>query len=153
MVAFLLILALLVAIVAVMFAIQNTAPVTVTFFLWQFHQSLALVLIIAVLVGALILLLAISPSVIKRQFNSKNLKKRIVSLEKTLADEKTNREALEQELQLYRDAEVAHPPVTPVTTTPLPEPISPAPLPPPPAAEIPPVPPEAPSDVPTDDPQ
>lgn len=118
MVAFLLILALIVAIIAIMFAIQNTAPVTVTFFLWQFHQSLALVLIIAVLVGALILLLAVLPSVFRGQWNSKNLKKRIVTLEKSLADEKSNREALEQEIRLLKDVPApAVPVIPPVTAT------------------------------------
>ena len=37
--------ALIIAAVAVIFALQNTSAVTVTFFFWNFHGSLALVLL------------------------------------------------------------------------------------------------------------
>ncbi len=40
--------------VAVMFVLQNVAPVTVAFFGWQFEGSLALVLLLAILGGMLI---------------------------------------------------------------------------------------------------
>ncbi len=51
MITLLLILALIIAVIAVIFALQNTAAVSVSFFVWQFNQSLALVLLLAAFVG------------------------------------------------------------------------------------------------------
>ena len=48
------VLALLIAIVAVVFAVQNTAMITVSFLVWSFEGSLALVLLATLLVGVLI---------------------------------------------------------------------------------------------------
>lgn len=54
MITLLLILALIIAVIAVIFALQNTAAVSVSFFVWQFNQSLALVLLLAAFVGVII---------------------------------------------------------------------------------------------------
>ena len=58
---FSLILALAFAIVAVIFALQNTAVVTVTFFSLSFEGSLALVILVVVAVGILIGVLVMAP--------------------------------------------------------------------------------------------
>lgn len=61
------------AIGAVAFALQNNVAVTVTFALWSFESSLAMVLLIALGLGALITALLSSPSVIRRQWTGKRL--------------------------------------------------------------------------------
>jgi len=47
----LLIIALLIAILAVIFALQNAIPVSITFLVWKTEGSLALVLLVALAVG------------------------------------------------------------------------------------------------------
>ncbi len=57
-----LIFALLVAALAIVFALQNGIPTTITFMTWTFQGSLALILLIALGVGALISLLVFLPA-------------------------------------------------------------------------------------------
>lgn len=74
------ILALLIAIVAVVFAVQNTAMVTVSFLVWSFEGSLALVLLGTLLVGVLISLLASTPGLIRGKWNYSREKKKLAAL-------------------------------------------------------------------------
>jgi uncharacterized integral membrane protein len=82
-----LIAALMVAIVAVAFAIQNAVPVTVNFLTWRFESSLALTLLIALAVGVLVSLLASLPSMIRRHRTISHLQGRIRDLEKDLQED------------------------------------------------------------------
>jgi len=84
MVSVYLILALLIAVVAVIFALQNTARVTVAFLLWQFDQSLALVLLLSLAIGVIIGLLTIFPTVVRSKIAASNQKKKLDSLEKEI---------------------------------------------------------------------
>ena len=68
--------ALLFAAVAVLFALQNTAVVTVSFFAWEFQSSLALVLLLAVVVGALLMGLLSTPATVKLQWEKSRQTKR-----------------------------------------------------------------------------
>ena len=70
-----------VAIVAVLFALQNNVPVTVSFFAWSFGGSLALVLLIALGLGVLIAGLVTSPALIGSRWTGKRLKRQVASLE------------------------------------------------------------------------
>lgn len=87
--------ALIIAIVAVVFALQNPAPVTISFLVWQAQGSLALVLLITLLFGVLISLLVSVPTVFRRSRTISNQRKQIQSLERTL----TEREKKIQELE------------------------------------------------------
>jgi putative membrane protein len=78
--------ALIIAIVAVIFALQNPAAVTVSFLVWQTQGSLALVLLITLLFGVLISLLVSVPTVIRRSRTISIQRKQIQSLEGTLAE-------------------------------------------------------------------
>ena len=78
--------ALAVALVAVMFALQNIVPVTIAFFTWTFEGSLALLLFVALIVGALVSVLASVPTVVKSRWAAASLKKRIAALEAELKD-------------------------------------------------------------------
>lgn len=82
------ILALILAILAVVFALQNTLQVAVTFLVWKFNGSLALVLIVAVLAGMLISFLAYLPSLLRGHFSARRLRKHAGELEVSLADHK-----------------------------------------------------------------
>ncbi len=81
-----LVIVLLVAILAVMFAAQNSATVAITFFAWSSSGSLSLVLVLTLTLGIVIGVLIMAPSVFKRSFQSSGLKRRVHRLEK----EKTN---------------------------------------------------------------
>ncbi len=69
------------AIVAVLFALQNNVPVTVSIFAWSFGGSLALVLLITLGLGAIIAGLVTSPALIGSQWTGKRLKRQVASLE------------------------------------------------------------------------
>ena len=114
MMSILLILALLIAIIAVIFALQNTTAVTVTFFVWQFDQSLALVLLLTVAVGVLIGIFTVLPGAARSKWRLNSQRKKIDNLEKTLQQEKIQREDALRQLEVLKN-----PPVpTPTAATP-----------------------------------
>jgi uncharacterized integral membrane protein len=69
------------AIGAVLFALQNNVPVTVTFALWRFDSTLAVVLLIALGLGALIAALVSTPTVIRGQWGGARLRRQAAGLE------------------------------------------------------------------------
>ncbi len=91
----LLIFGIVFAIGAVTFALQNNAPVTVAFALWHYESSLAVVLLVALGLGALIAALISTPSVIKQQWAGVRLRRQVASLE----SEKTSLERRVRELE------------------------------------------------------
>ena len=86
---FALILALAFAIVAVIFALQNPAMVTVSLFGYPFEGSLALVILVAVAVGILIGVLVMTPGSIKSSLSNARNRKKIDSLEASLDEHKS----------------------------------------------------------------
>jgi uncharacterized integral membrane protein len=90
-----LLLALLVAALAVIFAVQNTEIVTVDFLAWSFQGSLALILLIALASGAIASSLASIPSMFRvhrlggaQRRNIENLQAEIVKLKQELEHHK-----------------------------------------------------------------
>ena len=77
----LLILGIVFAIGAVIFALQNNVPVTVAFASWHYDSSLAVVLLAALGLGALIAGLVSTPSVIKGQWAGARLRRQVAILE------------------------------------------------------------------------
>ena len=92
-----LILALVIAIVAVIFALQNSATITIGFFVWKVTGSLSLVLLITLAIGVVIGLLFLAPSAVKSSFKVSGHRKRITSLEKELAEHKATVQRLNDE--------------------------------------------------------
>jgi uncharacterized integral membrane protein len=85
-----LILALLIAIIAVIFAWQNPATITVTFFAWKAADvPLSLVLLATLAIGILIGWLFVAPSLVKHSLRASGQRKRIGVLEKELDDHKS----------------------------------------------------------------
>ena len=76
-----LILGIVFTIGAVTFALQNSVPVTVVFAFWRYDSSLAVVLLVALGLGALIAALVSTPSVIKGQWAGARLRRQVASLE------------------------------------------------------------------------
>lgn len=74
--------------VSVIFALQNIAVVTVTFFSWQLTGSLSFVLLLALASGALIAILMLLPEAIGNYFKFKTLKKENNRLEEELRKQK-----------------------------------------------------------------
>lgn len=92
-------LALFIAVIAVIFALQNTLPVTISFLFWQFHGSLALVLLVALAVGAVISFLASLPTLLRGQWSMRKLRKQAAELESNLNDHKQRLEEAQNRLQ------------------------------------------------------
>jgi len=76
------ILILVIIIALVLFAVQNTETVTVTFIAWAVTGSLSLILIIALILGFIIGSLLMAPSVLKKKFQSFGLKRRVSKLQR-----------------------------------------------------------------------
>ncbi|MBN9424058.1 MAG: hypothetical protein BGO63_07730 [Candidatus Accumulibacter sp. 66-26] len=62
-------------------ALQNNVPVTVSFIVWSFEGSLAMVLLLALGLGALIAGLVSSPAMIRRQWTGTRLRRQVDGLE------------------------------------------------------------------------
>jgi uncharacterized integral membrane protein len=117
-----LILALLIAVIAVIFALQNTMTVTIAFFTWEATGSLSLVLLVTLLIGILIGWLFAAPSLVKHTFRASGNRKRIGALEKELEDHKAKLS------ELQKPAPVAPKPVAPQSVQPpAPKPVTPIP--------------------------
>jgi putative membrane protein len=103
-----LILALIIAFIAVIFALQNPVTVVGTFLFWQFHGSLALLLIVSLAVGALIAFLALLPGLLRGRWSMRKLRKQLVEVESDLSEHKQRLEAANRRL----DEQLAsiHPP-------------------------------------------
>lgn len=97
-----LVLALIIALVAVVFTIQNTALVTVTFLVWDLEHSLAFVVLLAILAGVLISQFVAMPGKLKRKLEITNQLKKIKDMETELMSSKVKLEALKQEVEIYR---------------------------------------------------
>jgi uncharacterized integral membrane protein len=81
-----LIAALAIAILIVIFALQNTIPVLVTFMFWQFEGSLALVLVLTFALGVLVSLMVSFPVIVRRRSAISTQKKKIEELENRLRE-------------------------------------------------------------------
>jgi lipopolysaccharide assembly protein A len=92
----LLIVGIVFAISAVAFALQNNVPVTVALASWNFDSSLAVVLLVALGLGALIAGLVSTPGVIKGQWAGARLRRQATFLE----EQKVSLEQRIHELEL-----------------------------------------------------
>lgn len=97
-----LVLALIIALIAVVFTIQNTALVTVTFLVWDLNHSLAFVVLLAILAGVLISQFVAMPGRFKRKMEITTQSKKIKDMETDLMSSKVRMEALKQEVEVYR---------------------------------------------------
>ena len=95
-----LIVGLVIAVLAVIFALQNVVPVTISFFAWEVSGSLSLVLLVTLAIGALIGLLVIAPAAVRNKLRASSNSKRIGALEKELDEHKAKVSNLEKPKQV-----------------------------------------------------
>jgi uncharacterized integral membrane protein len=99
--------ALIISVLAVIFAIQNNAPATVSFAVWKYNGSLALVLLVAVAAGTLISFFVSLPSNLRTRWTIRQQRKKLTELESSLA---TVRGELEQAQKVIEEANQPAPP-------------------------------------------
>jgi len=96
----LLILSLIIAVVAVVFAVSNTGSADVSFLGFDLYNgSLALILILSMLVGVVISMLASTPSIVRNKWTVRKLNKKLVEMEKTLNEQAVKLAETETQLQ------------------------------------------------------
>jgi uncharacterized integral membrane protein len=96
-----LIFALVFAILAVIFASQNPMIVTVSFYGYSVDGSLALIILIAVIVGIIIGALVMTPAAIKRSFELRSHRRKLGGLEKTLEEQGDKIAKAERIISMY----------------------------------------------------
>ena len=85
------------AILAVLFAFQNAAVVTINFGVWQLEQSLAFVLIATLGLGIIISILLSLPTILKRGWQNSQQKHKILELQNKLRS--TNQATFQEQQQ------------------------------------------------------
>jgi uncharacterized integral membrane protein len=105
-----LIIGILFAAVAVLFALQNNTQVVVTLAMWQFEGSLALVLILTLGMGCLIAGLVSTPAMIGRQWAVTRQNHQIRDLEKKLTEQESQNAVLRAQLAQLTPEPEAHAP-------------------------------------------
>lgn len=118
-----LIFALVISVIAVIFALQNPDPVTVSFLAWEVDGSLSLVLLVTLAIGAVIGLLVLAPSTIKHTLAASGHRKRISLLEKELDEHKIKVAELQKPTPVTPPSLPVEPPkpVTPPSDQPKPQ--------------------------------
>ena len=76
-----LIFALILAIIVVIFALQNSDTVTVKLWFWEVQSSVALVMLIILLIGAILGVMFSLPSIFKKNKKIEDLEEQIRKLE------------------------------------------------------------------------
>jgi uncharacterized integral membrane protein len=93
---FSLILALVISILAVFFALENTMTVTVSFFGYGVDGSLALFILIGLVIGVVVGVLLMTPGRIRSSLSNARQRKKIGSLEASLEEQAFRLAALEK---------------------------------------------------------
>lgn len=93
-----LLIALLIALIAVIFALQNTQAVSINFLAWTFQSSIALEMIVTLIAGVLVGILAMLPASIRSQMQISSKKKEKASLEASLAQAQQRVATLQKQL-------------------------------------------------------
>lgn len=70
---------------SVIFVLQNIVPITVTFLYWQIEGSLAVILFLAMMAGAMVALLVLLPGLIRDEWRYAQLRKEKEKVENELS--------------------------------------------------------------------
>jgi putative membrane protein len=90
--------ALLIALLAVIFALQNIQVVSINFLAWTFQSSIALEMIVTLIAGVLVGILAMLPGSIRSQLQISSKKKEKAGLETSLAQAQQQVAALQKQV-------------------------------------------------------
>lgn len=110
-----LLIALFIAVLAVIFAVQNNDSATVAFALWKFEGSMALMLLISMAAGALMSIFVSMPSNIRARWTIRQQRKKMMELEASLSGLREQMDLMEKKL-----AQMQSSPTLPVSSA-LPE--------------------------------
>lgn len=91
------ILAIIVAIAGVAFAVQNSVPATIVFLIWRFDSSLGVILLLALALGGIVVALVSMPSTLRSGWVIKRQRKEIDSLKTANAELRARAAALEHQ--------------------------------------------------------
>jgi len=80
------ILGIVIAVIGVAFAMQNSIPVTVVFLLWRFEGSLAVIVIASIALGALAIALVSMPAALRSRWTISRQGREIAALKQTSAN-------------------------------------------------------------------
>ena len=83
--------AILIALLAIIFALQNAQTVMVKLYLWDVNGSMALMMLITLLIGIISGMLILVPNIYRKNSTIKAHGKKIVELEKHLSDVTNNK--------------------------------------------------------------
>ena len=93
------IVALLLAVLAVILALQNTAPAALTFLAWSFHGPLAIMLLIALATGVAITFFGLLPALVRGRWTIRSQKKKLGELESIISDHRAKLDEAQKKLQ------------------------------------------------------
>ena len=100
------IVAIVIAIAGVMFAVQNTVPATVVFLLWRFDGSLGVIMLFALALGALIVALVSTPATLRSNWVIRRQRKEIDSLKSSNAELRARTTEMERQSVASRSGAV-----------------------------------------------
>ena len=84
---------IVVLLLAVAFAVQNTAAVDVSLLLWKSQASLAIVMALCLALGFIIGLLTVAPSFLKGRRHARNLERQLATMDSVSPSRKSARSA------------------------------------------------------------
>lgn len=91
------IVAIVLAVAGVFFAVQNSVPSTVVFFLWRFDGSLGVILLLALALGALIVAVLSTPATVRANWVIRRQHKEIDGLKTSNAELRARTTELERQ--------------------------------------------------------
>lgn len=94
-----LILGLIIAILAGIFALQNNQPVIVTFMKWSWETNVALLILTALILGVILSWLLSIPSVVQNFLQKLGLKSKVKKLEKKLDKTEIGKKVIEKKAE------------------------------------------------------
>jgi uncharacterized integral membrane protein len=80
------IIAIVVALLAVVFALQNSQTVLVKLCFWEFNSSMALMMLVTLTIGIASGMMTLIPTIYRKNSSIKSNRKKISELEKQLSD-------------------------------------------------------------------
>jgi lipopolysaccharide assembly protein A len=98
---------IVVLLLAVAFAVQNTAAVNVSLLLWKSQASLAIVMALCLALGFLVGLLAVAPSFLKGRRHARNLERQLVKQD-TMDSDRPSRKIVTAADTIPPSADIAH---------------------------------------------
>lgn len=98
--------ALIISLIAILFALQNAYAVPVSFLIWRFYGSLALILLLTLALGVIIGLLVTAPTIIKRGWASSRQKRQLSQLEEEYQGQAQDASSQRKKLDLMHSAQM-----------------------------------------------